>query len=367
MSAFIYMDTLITLLFSIFYSGILFGIALLVTNHFYASEKFPGKKTDHFDGKHFYNIWWSPRESLQIEWWRERKGGLIYWLLHRNKKKWIKRDITPVVPPASNEDGFRITNIWHATYLIQADWLNILTDPVWNNRSSPWSWVGPKRYQDPGVKLDSLPKIDIILLSHNHYDHMEVPTLKKLEDRDNPVIYTGLWNKRYLEKRDIKNVIDMDWWGEENFTWKKSQATITYLPSQHFSARWVTDRNRTLWGGFRIEIAGKSLYFAWDTGYGDFVKKIREKFQDGFDFGLIPIGAYKPRWFMAPVHTDPFEGMQIQRELLVKKAVGIHHSTFDLADDNQDDPIDDLALAKKRPEYEWQIFEVWVAGTVWSW
>jgi L-ascorbate metabolism protein UlaG (beta-lactamase superfamily) len=363
------MDTLITLLISIFYSGILFGMALLVTNHFYASSKFKGDKTDHFDGKHFYNVGWSPRESLQIEWWRERKWGLIYWLLHRNKKKWKKREITPAIPPAKNEDGFRITNIGHATYLIQAYGLNILTDPVWNNRSSPWSWIGPKRYQDPGVSLENLPKIDVILLSHNHYDHMEVPTLKKLEERDNPTIYTGLWNQEYLKKRDIVNVIDMDWWDEKNFLWKNTNESIkiTYLPSQHFSARGVTDRNRTLWWGFRIEIKGKSLYFAWDTGYGDFVKTIAEKFDAGFDIGLIPIWAYKPRWFMAPVHTDPFEGMQIQRELHVKQAIGIHHSTFDLADDNQDDPIEDLIEAKKRPEYAWQVFEVWPAGTVWSW
>lgn len=362
------MDTIITLIFSIFYSGILFGLALLVANHFYASEKFHGKKSDHFDGKHFYNIGWSPRESLQIEWGRERKWGLIYWLLHRNKKKWVKREITPVIPPRKNEDGFRITNIGHATYLIQAHGLSILTDPVWNNRSSPWSWVGPKRYQDPWVRLEDLPKIDIVLLSHNHYDHMEVPTLKKLEERDNPVIYTGLGNRDYLAKRGIKNVIDMDWWDKQSFEeWKKDvKVEVTYLPSQHFSARGVTDRNRTLWGGFRLEMNGTSLYFAWDTGYGDFVKTIREKFND-FDIGLIPIGAYKPRWFMAPVHTDPFEGMQIQRELSVKKAIGIHHSTFDLADDNQDDPIEDLAEAKKRPEYAGQTFEVGIAGTVWNW
>ncbi|MBP9811874.1 MBL fold metallo-hydrolase [Candidatus Gracilibacteria bacterium] len=363
------MDTLITLLFSIFYSGILFGMAILVTNLYYASERFKGKKSDHFDGKHFYNVGWSPRESLQIEWGRERKGGLVYWLLHRNKKKWQKREITPVIPPTSNTDGFRITNVGHATYLIQVAGLNILTDPVWNNRSSPWSWIGPKRYQDPGVSLENLPKIDVILLSHNHYDHMEVPTLKKLEVRDNSVIYTGLGNQEYLKKREIHNVVDMDWWDETDYKGKNSDEHlhIIYLPAQHFSARGVTDRNRTLWGGFRIEIGGKSLYFAGDTGYGDFVKTIVEKYKNGFDIGLLPIGAYKPRWFMAPVHTDPFEGMQIQRELSVKQAIGIHHSTFDLADDNQDDPIDDLIEAKKRPEYAGQVFEVGPAGTVWNW
>lgn len=134
--------------------------------------------------------------------------------------------------------------------------------------------------------------------------------------------------------------------------------SVTFLPAQHFSARGVTDRNRTLWGGFRVVTSGMSLYFAGDTGYGDWIEKVREKFPEGFDIGLIPIGAYKPRWFMAPVHTDPFEGMQLQRDLDVRKAIGIHYGVFDLADDNQDDPVNDLAQAKNLPEYRDQVFDI---------
>jgi L-ascorbate metabolism protein UlaG (beta-lactamase superfamily) len=376
------MQILITLLFSLIGAVCVFTLITLVVDYFYASKRYLGDISDHFDGKHFYNIDWSPRKSMRLELWWEKKWWLIYWLLHREKRKWEKREITPVKPPERNKKGVRITNIWHATYLIQVDEINILTDPVWGNRASPWSWIGPKRYQDPGVSFEDLPHIDIVLLSHNHYDHMEISTLRKLHERDDVHIYTGLGNKDYLETRGIKNIVEMDWWQLETRNSKletrhesvsdESRVTnlesrITFLPAQHFSARGVTDRNRTLWWAFCIEIGGKTLYFWGDTGYGKgFIEKTRERFPDGIDIGLIPIGAYKPRWFMAPVHTDPFEGMQMQRDLWIKRAIGIHHSTFDLADDNQDDPVDDLREAQKRAEYIWQIFEIGDAGTVWN-
>mgnify|MGYP000959161956 FL=1 len=150
-------------------------------------------------------------------------------------------------PPEKNHDGIRITNIGHATLLIQADGVNILTDPVWSERASPFSWIGPRRYTEPGVTLADMPRIDIILLSHNHYDHMDIASLRYFYDRDTPIIYTGLGNEQYLEDRKIKNVIDMDWWEEKTRSIGSSEVKITYLPAQHFSARGLTDRNKTLW------------------------------------------------------------------------------------------------------------------------
>jgi L-ascorbate metabolism protein UlaG (beta-lactamase superfamily) len=361
------MDILVTIILSLIGALAIFALLVLGVNFFYASDGYKGKKSDHFDGKRFYNIGWSARESMRIERFEGQKWGLIYWLLHREKTKWKKRKITPVKPPGKNTEWVRITNIWHATYLIQIDGINILTDPVWGDRASPWQWIGPKRYQDPGVRLDDLPQIDIILVSHNHYDHMEISTLRTLYERDYPVIYTGLGNKKYLEKRDIKNVIEMDWWETEKPKDQK-ETRVTFLPAQHFSARGVTDRNITLWWAFLVEVDEKKVYFWGDTWYGvELMHRVHEVFPDGIDIGLIPIGAYKPRWFMAPVHTDPFEGMQMQRDLGIERAIGIHHSTFDLADDNQDDPSHDLLEAKKRPEYKGQIFEIGDAGTVWEW
>ena len=140
-----------------------------------------------------------------------------------------------------------ITNIGHATLLIQVDGVNILTDPVWSERASPFSWVGPRRYNEPGVRIEDMPHIDIILLSHNHYDHMDTKSLRYFYERDTPVIYTGLGNEKYLEDRKIKNVIDMDWWEEKTRSIGSSEVKITYLPAQHFSARGLTDRNKTLW------------------------------------------------------------------------------------------------------------------------
>jgi L-ascorbate metabolism protein UlaG (beta-lactamase superfamily) len=382
------MQTIFFIIISLSIALIIFGIFVLVVNHFYKSDTYVWAISDHFDGKHFYNIGWSPKKSMRLELGWEKKWWLLYWLLHREKAKWKKRSITPVIPESHVTSGITVTNIGHATYLIQVDGVNILTDPVWWERASPWWWIWPKRYQDPGVRYEDLPKIDVVLLSHNHYDHMEIPTLAKLEKRDNPVIYTWLGNKEYLAKRGVKNVVEMDWF-QVIHNWKfivenagavarapsdselsiiHYPLSITFLPAQHFSARGITDRNRTLWWTFAVEIWGKSIYFGGDTGYGrEFIEKTRERFSGGFDIGLIPIGAYKPRWFMAPVHTDPFEWMQMQRDLSIDKAIGIHHSTFDLADDNQDDPLDDLETAKKRPEYRGQIFEVGRAGTVWKW
>lgn len=191
-------------------------------------------------------------------------------------------------------------------------------------------------------------------------------------------IYTGLGNKKYLNDRGIENVIEMDWWdsivlGETKRKDEDSQkqdirrfSKLTFVPSQHFSARGITDRNRTLWGGFAWEIGETTGYFAWDTGYGPFVDAIMGKFPNGFDVGLLPIGAYNPRWFMATMHTSPYEGMQMQKDLKIKKSIGIHYGTFPLAADLQDEPLEDLEIAKKNPVFAGQDFRVWESGTSWE-
>lgn len=361
-----------SIIYSLLSAWGLFSAVIFFMNQRLASRGHIGEKNDHFDWEKFHNIWWNPGEAFRFTeteeefFWKKRKNGLLTfwkWILNQRISLWKKRHIHPVKPDATHEgETMKVTYIWHATLLIQTQWVNFITDPVWSNRASPVKWAGPKRYTAPGVRLHDLPKLDFVILSHNHYDHMDIVTLRKLSRRDHMPIYTGLGNKKYLEDRGVKNVIDMDWWDIE----KLGKSEITFIPSQHFSARGITDRNKTLWGGFAWKIGNRTGYFAWDTGYGSFVEKIRERFPDGFDVWLLPIGAYNPRWFMAAMHTSPFEGMQMQKDLDIRKGIGIHYGTFPLAADLQDEPLEDLAKAKLDPLFRDQWFEVGESGTSWE-
>lgn len=349
---------------------LLFILSMTVGDFLYASRGGKFDKSDHYDGEHFINIGWTKRESYRVEsyrWKYNKIRAFFKWFIFERRTKWSQRPIIQAQPKKHVPEGTcEITFIWHASVLIQIDGINIITDPVWSERISPISWIGPKRYMDVWVDFDKLPKIDIVLISHNHYDHMDIPTLQELEKRDSPKIYTGLWNKKYLEDRKISHVYEMDWWESLKQQIWKSIIDITFLPAQHFSARWLSDKNRTLWWGFAITLGNRCLYFAWDTGYWKCIHAIAERFPTGFDIGLIPIGAYKPRWFMAEVHTNPEEAMKIQKELNIQTGIGIHWWTFPLADDSQDGPLIDLAKAQEKDEYKNLDFRVGPNGTVWS-
>jgi L-ascorbate metabolism protein UlaG (beta-lactamase superfamily) len=229
-----------------------------------------------------------------------------------------------------------ITVINHATVLIQVDNLNILTDPHYSLRASPVQFAGPKRVVQPGIAFDDLPVIDIVLISHNHYDHLDLDTLKRLKDRDDPKVVAGLKTKSFLAENGITNGIDLDWW--QSITANKTK--ITFVPSQHWSARGIFDKREMLWGGFYIENSHK-IYFAGDTGYGKFFKTIKEKL-GAPDLSLIPIGAYEPRWFMKNAHLNPNDSLKAFKDLESKKMMGIHFGTFKLTDEGYNDPIDTL-------------------------
>lgn len=365
------MDILLSIIFSLIL--VLGGLFILVyiIDPFIASPRYRGKKSDHFTGKHFYNIWWTPDQSKKLEGKGKDKLGFksfVKWLFDKHKKIWDTRTVPTVTPPLTfDEEGkFLITFVNHATILIQIDGFNILTDPVWSYRVSPFSWLGPRRFVNSGIKLEDLPHIDLVLLSHNHYDHMDIPTLKKLYKQFKMPIYTGLGNKRCLRKYRIKSGIDMDWGDTLTFSKGEKNIDITFLPAQHFSSRGITDRNKTLWGGFGIKIWEKTLYFAGDTGYGDFIANIRDYFKNGFDVGLLPMGAYIPRWFMGSIHTSPVEALQIQKDLNIATGIGIHWGTFSLALDGQDEPIDDLEEARNDPDFHGLDFRVWPNGMQWK-
>lgn len=244
--------TLLSLLFSLIGAILIFRGIIYIVDPLIISTSYKGKKSDHFTGKHFYNIGWTPEESRKLEGKGKDKLGFksfIKWLFDKHKKIWDKRTVEMIVPPQSftEKDSFLITYINHATILIQIDGLNIITDPVWSYRVSPFSWFGPRRFVNPGVNIEDLPPIDLVLLSHNHYDHMDMPTLKKLYKRFRMPIYTGLGNKRFLKKHRIGSGIDMDWGECLSFEKNGSIIDITFLPAQHFSARGIADRNKTLW------------------------------------------------------------------------------------------------------------------------
>lgn len=234
----------------------------------------------------------------------------------------------------NNKDNFSITWIGHATVLVQIEGINILTDPIWSERCSPVSFAGPKRYTNPGLTLDQLPKIDLVIISHNHYDHMDTPTLLQLEKKFKPLFIVGLKNREFLIREGLERVMELDWWEATKF----SSLDIFFTPTQHTSARGIFDRDKTLWGSFVIKGVYHSVYFAGDTGYFPEFKLIGDKF-NGIDYAILPIGAYEPRWFMKPVHMNPEESIQAFLDLRSKFLVPIHYHTFVLTDEGLDEPL----------------------------
>lgn len=292
--------------------------------------------SDYYDGKRFHNI------IPVMRTYSNKRGKIFKWMFSRKRRSWPKNLPvtlnTNISPRIYTGQGMHITFVNHSTFLIQIDGINILTDPTWSERASPVSWAGPRRARKPGVLFDDLPRIDAVLVSHNHYDHMDIPTLRELNNKFHPRIYTGLKNKSYLNKHGIKNVHEMKWWQSEKLT---DKIILYFVPAQHFSARFLDDRNKTLWGGFYISAPSGKIFFAGDTGFGPHFKQIKEKLGKP-DVSLLPIGAYKPRWFMKPVHLNPDEAVQAHLILNSRNSIGIHFGTFQLADDRIDDPAKDL-------------------------
>jgi len=237
----------------------------------------------------------------------------------------------------------RVTFINHATTLIQTDGVNVLTDPIWAERASPFSLVGPKRVRPPGLKMKDLPPLDLIVLSHNHYDHLDVPALKALQDAFPHVqIFCGLGIKPYLERKGLKNVSQFDWWQ----TAPLGPLTVHSVPNRHFSNRGLFDQRATLWSAWVLEGPSGRAYFAGDTAYGEHFKAAREKLGP-MRLAVLPIGAYKPEWFMAQVHMSPSDAVKAAQDLRATVAVPMHYGTFPLADDGEDEAVDDLHKALK--------------------
>jgi L-ascorbate metabolism protein UlaG (beta-lactamase superfamily) len=286
----------------------------------------------HFDGKRFR----SPQPR------RKNFRDLLRWLLSRQPGPWRTwTDAEPVARPPKTSDRLRITFVNHSTFLLQLDGLNILTDPIWSERASPVSWAGPRRHRAPGIRLEELPPIDLVLLSHDHYDHMDIPTLQWLASEHRPTIYTGLKNRRVLKKHGIGNVVELDWWQEAA---ARSDIWITAVPAQHFSGRSLLTTDKTLWCGFMVQGNNGTVYFAGDTGTGPHLEQIVRQFPE-IDLAILPIGAFRPEWFMGEVHMSPREAVQAHTQLSAQVSVASHFGTFHLADDGEDEPVEALQNA----------------------
>jgi len=318
-----------------------------------SNPRYRGPESDHFDGKRFHN---DPVVDHGLR-------GVVRWMRERQRGEWPERvEIQPAAPPASRvyDRDLRLTFVNHATFLLQAEGYNLLTDPVWSERTSPVSCAGPKRVKAPGLRFEDLPPIDVVLVSHNHYDHMDLPTLRRLRDAHDPLIVTPLGNARFLRRKGLDRVVELDWW--ENHV-AADMLDVTCVPAVHFSGRGPTDRNRALWGGFVAVVGRNTIYFAGDTGYGDHFQQIVGKVGP-LRLALLPIGAYEPQWFMGPVHMNPAEALRAYDEVGATYGVGMHLGTFELADDGYQQPGDDLVEALKDVDADKTFFWALESGTV---
>jgi L-ascorbate metabolism protein UlaG (beta-lactamase superfamily) len=292
-------------------------LIILLAFFIMGSGYWKGPKSDHFNGEQFFNKEPDNTFSGHLKWLWEMKT--IPW------PDWIDDTRQPKpLPFVKDKNTLRVTYINQATVLIQTNGVNILTDPIFSKRAGPVSWMGSKRIRAPGVKIDDLPKIDVILLSHDHYDHLDIPSLKKILGSSHPPILCGLGVAERLEPLKYDSIKQLDWWQGYRFS---EAVKITFVPALHNSGRGLADKDKTLWGGYVIEVPAGNILFAGDTGFGDFFEDIHGRF-NGFELLILPIGNYEKRWFMKSQHMNPDDAVRVHEMLNASKSMGIHYATF---------------------------------------
>jgi L-ascorbate metabolism protein UlaG (beta-lactamase superfamily) len=325
------------------------------------SRYYQGPVTDHFDGEHFFNHYRTPPLD---------RGDLLRWRLQRRsgRAKWPSWAPSPYAdhPPARVDgEALRVSYVGHASFLIQTAGVNLLLDPVWSQRASPFRHIGPKRVNDPGIVFADLPPIDVVLVSHGHYDHLDVATLSRLAAAHRPRIIAPLGNDAIMRNRDPAIVAQAHDWGERiaigGGLW------VTLVPTQHWSARTLSDRNESLWASFVIEGPAGRIYFVGDSGYGDGQNfhAVRER-HGPLRLAILPIGAYEPRWFMRSQHMNPAESVQAFIDCGAELALGHHYGTFQLTDEAIDAPLVALGEALQAAGIPETRFRTLRPGQVWE-
>lgn len=267
-----------------------------------------------------------------------------------------------VVPVGKASDNAAVTWLGHSTVLIQHRGINVLTDPMLTRRASPASFAGPARISAPGLTLDELPPIDVVVISHDHYDHLDTGTLRKLGESTRFYVPLGL--KKWFVNRGIEaeRVTEMDWWEVRTLELGGEPLKITATPSQHFSGRGLFDRDRTLWAAWTIEWSDFTTWFGGDTGYNKVqFAEIGRAFPD-IDLGIIPIGAYEPNWFMRTVHVNPAEAVLIHNDIGARRSMGVHWGTFLLSAEAVDEPPRALARAVQAANLSPEAFTTFAVG-----
>src|ERR1700743_2298627 len=326
--------------------GLFTGAALVIgvpSFWMYRMKTYAGPPSDHFDGTHFFDPDGAPPRSL---------GEVLRWQFGsgRQRQAWPEWMPSPYAdrPPARVDgDKARLSFVGHASWLIQTAGLNILVDPVWSQRASPFAFAGPKRHNDPGIAFAALPKIDVVLVSHGHYDHLDIATLSKLAAKFSPRAITPIGNDLRMTGADANIRVEaLDWHQRVELG---TGAAVTLVPTRHWSARGLFDRNQSLWASFVLETPAGKIYAVGDSGYGE-GKHFPDvgRMSGPLRLALLPIGAYEPRWFMKDQHMNPSDAVKALADCGATQALAHHHGTFQLTDEATDAPA--IALGKALDE-----------------
>jgi L-ascorbate metabolism protein UlaG (beta-lactamase superfamily) len=298
---------------------------------------YDGPVTDHFDGVRFSNPPGGPSMKPITE--------FLKWQVSGGREDWPDAYPSPFSDrPPARVAGLRIVLVGHASVLIQAAGLNILVDPIWSERASPFTFIGPKRVNAPGIAFDDLPPVDAVLITHNHYDHLDRATISRLWHTHRPRIIAPLGNDAIIRDFDTSIRVETFDWGQSV---PLSDAVTAYLePAYHWSARGMTDRRMALWCAYVLTTPAGAVCHIGDTGYGrgEIFRAVRARY-GAPTVALLPVGAYEPRWFMQPQHMNPEEAVRVFRDCGAAQALGHHWGTFQLTDEAIEQPLRDLAAA----------------------